>query len=275
MELDRLAKINLSKTLVDEVSALEYITQMCSEVHKDDPDKGEKLSGEMLSKIIAEGNNKIVYKYAESPIEKIFLSSLNISSILHGSCIFRFDAPHKDTNTAVRTFRKNAKWFFDMRKVFISATKERGLDSFLIYCEYAGYIPKEEIEEAKWTLIFEQEMGFSIGFHVIPQAEFPDVIIDGRSIRADIFIFSPLNKKCNVIIECDGYEYHKEKESFIRDRKRDRILHNLGFQILRYSGTEIYTDPINTCGDIFNYLHKHYPHRDKGYQIIYDEKDGK
>ena len=41
-------------------------------------------------------------------------------------------------------------------------------------------------------------------------------------------------------IELDGHEYHKTKEQRTHDAKRDRDLRELGWSLLRFTGTEIY-----------------------------------
>jgi very-short-patch-repair endonuclease len=52
-----------------------------------------------------------------------------------------------------------------------------------------------------------------------------------------------------LLIECDGHDFHeKTKEQAMKDRKKDRILQSLGFKIFRFTGSEIYNDPIN-CAD--------------------------
>ena len=52
-----------------------------------------------------------------------------------------------------------------------------------------------------------------------------------------------------LLIECDGHDFHeKTKEQAMKDRKKDRMLQSLGFKIFRFTGAEIYRDPIN-CAD--------------------------
>ena len=42
-----------------------------------------------------------------------------------------------------------------------------------------------------------------------------------------------------LAIYCDGYEYHYDRESVIKDRTQDRVLQFLGYTVLRYTGSEI------------------------------------
>ena len=52
-----------------------------------------------------------------------------------------------------------------------------------------------------------------------------------------------------VVIECDGHQYHeKTKEQAARDKKRDRALLAAGFPVARFTGSEIFKDPIG-CRD--------------------------
>jgi len=42
-----------------------------------------------------------------------------------------------------------------------------------------------------------------------------------------------------IAIYCDGFKYHYNKESVIKDRNQDRALQFLGYKVLRYTGSEI------------------------------------
>ena len=39
----------------------------------------------------------------------------------------------------------------------------------------------------------------------------------------------------NVIVECDGYEFHHELQDFANDRRRDQLLSAMGFTVLRFT----------------------------------------
>jgi very-short-patch-repair endonuclease len=48
-----------------------------------------------------------------------------------------------------------------------------------------------------------------------------------------------------LIIECDGHDYHERtKEQARKDRKRDRDLQSEGYTVFRFTGSEIFSDPI-------------------------------
>lgn len=51
--------------------------------------------------------------------------------------------------------------------------------------------------------------------------------------RADIFIKS---KYRNIVVECDGKEFHKDK---VKDGKRDAFMEAQGILVLRFTGSQI------------------------------------
>lgn len=52
-----------------------------------------------------------------------------------------------------------------------------------------------------------------------------------------------------VAVECDGHEFHeKTKQQAARDKARDRDLAAAGVTVLRFTGAEIWRDPVG-CAD--------------------------
>jgi len=63
--------------------------------------------------------------------------------------------------------------------------------------------------------------------------------------RADFVLSCPSITKKKAIIECDGHDFHERtKEQAARDRSRDRDAQEAGYMMLRYTGSEIYRDPL-------------------------------
>lgn len=63
--------------------------------------------------------------------------------------------------------------------------------------------------------------------------------------RADFVISIPSVSDKKVIVECDGHDFHERtKEQAARDRSRDRAAQEAGHMMLRYTGSEIYRDPM-------------------------------
>lgn len=67
-----------------------------------------------------------------------------------------------------------------------------------------------------------------------PQAEIGDY-------RVDFELVNNYGKK--IVIECDGHDFHqKTKEQVKKDNQRERDLKKLGYEVVRFSGSEIFED---------------------------------
>jgi very-short-patch-repair endonuclease len=62
-----------------------------------------------------------------------------------------------------------------------------------------------------------------------------------------------------IFIECDGHDFHERtKEQAARDRQKDRAIQQAGIPIFRFTGSEIYADPIGCASqllDVVSELH--------------------
>lgn len=75
--------------------------------------------------------------------------------------------------------------------------------------------------------------------------------------RADFVISVPTYCDKKLIVECDGHDFHERtKEQAMRDRARDRSAQAAGYQILRFTGAEIYRDPLKCVREALNALKK-------------------
>ncbi|AYO30830.1 DUF559 domain-containing protein [Biomaibacter acetigenes] len=98
-----------------------------------------------------------------------------------------------------------------------------------------------------------------IGFYLEPQRE---IEILGKKYRVDICIYlgniTDLNSCKKLIIECDGHEFHeKTKEQAARDKQRDRMLMMAGYQIIHFTGSEIWADPYKCAREVIDLLLVH------------------
>jgi len=55
-------------------------------------------------------------------------------------------------------------------------------------------------------------------------------------------------------VEIDGYAYHSDKETFTKDRQRQRELERIGWRLVRYSGKELHDDPASVVDDFLAWL---------------------
>lgn len=78
-----------------------------------------------------------------------------------------------------------------------------------------------------------------------------EINVENKKYRVDFFIPVEYYKKTkdgfevqkhvNFIVEADGHEFHqKTKEQVERDNERNRTLQRNGYEVIHFSGTEIY-----------------------------------
>ena len=57
------------------------------------------------------------------------------------------------------------------------------------------------------------------------------------------------------MVECDGSDFHDATvEQLVRDRRRDRRLQAMGFNVFRYSGSEIWRDVFASAREVTDFL---------------------
>lgn len=91
--------------------------------------------------------------------------------------------------------------------------------------------PPSPIEESFWKT----------AKPLIPELQ-REVWVDEK-YRVDFFIPS---KK--IVIELYGFEHHNTKQKLTKDAERERFLQRLGYQVIRFTGTEVFKD-VQKCVD--------------------------
>jgi len=93
---------------------------------------------------------------------------------------------------------------------------------------------------------------------IYPQEE---LLANGHKYRAD-FLFDTEKYKENyfehpykLVIECDGHRFHeKTKEQVVKNNQRDLDLKMNGYDVLHFSGSQIYKDPIKCAYEACVYI---------------------
>ena len=76
-----------------------------------------------------------------------------------------------------------------------------------------------------------------------------------RDYRVDFAMFNRAEPSVKIAVECDGHDFHeKTKEQARRDKSRDRLIQSLGFKVLRFTGSEIYRDPVDCASEVHDAL---------------------
>ena len=86
---------------------------------------------------------------------------------------------------------------------------------------------------------------------IYPQVKF-------GAYRVDFSCFYLVGSKSvkRVVIECDGHEFHERtKDQASRDKARERALVSAGCRIMRFTGSDVFSDPIRCADEVLQYIH--------------------
>jgi very-short-patch-repair endonuclease len=71
------------------------------------------------------------------------------------------------------------------------------------------------------------------------------------------FVHDEFRSLARLAIECDGHEYHERtKEQAARDRSRDRSLQASGYTVMRFTGSELYRDPMKCVEEVLRWCQR-------------------
>lgn len=202
-------------------------------------------------------NADLIFENCQSPIERIFISSLLLLFIKNGILGFTITPNLPDMEEGMKNYRSNHKSILKLIKSYKDTTGDLDLTNFeksfkekYIDC---GKYTEDDYHEICNHYYIVKNFTFN-SYHVTLQPKFPNIKIDNKSIRPDILVWCPGNKKIKLIVECDGFQFHNSKHSFENDRKRDRLLKMNGYDVIRYSGSEICRNPASVSQDLYDFL---------------------
>jgi hypothetical protein len=209
--------------------------------------------------ILAPRHCRLVFEHAGSPIERVWMNSLQIQ--------FLRDADMLVTTPPIADV---VAWRTDMVKaithaqVRIDAWNKTGrpitaLKDYLDDEVQGGRMSPEYADTQYFWLMEYGVLPFRHAYHLTLQAGFPKRNGRGHGMRVDALIWHPDDPSLSFIVECDGYQYHSNQDSFTADRQRDRILHREGHTVFRFSGSEIMRDPALAIRDLYDLLRKRAP----------------
>ena len=120
---------------------------------------------------------------------------------------------------------------------------------FIAFCE-------SPIEAIFFVSIVLHNLEIEDGFRIIaiPQHE-----TNVNNYKADFLVqlFNKNNRNnyVEVLVECDGHNYHEITKSQVKKRnERDLALKKNGYDILHFSGSQIYNNPQECVKDVYEYL---------------------
>lgn len=60
-----------------------------------------------------------------------------------------------------------------------------------------------------------------------------------------------------LVIECDGHDFHeKTKEQVAKNNKRNLDLQMAGYEILHFSGSQVFENPLKCVKEVYEYIQK-------------------
>lgn len=213
----------------------------------------KEFSPSLVIKML-EFNIEAIFKFAESPIERIFLNSLNFIAFPYNEVFIQFthipiDHSEISTGPALEIQKKIVEIWEGFQNIF----DENAMSEFLNMFVELGF-PDSMKNDAIYYLLTEYISRLYGIYYITLQPSFNDVRINGRVIRPDIYVWNTYDPNFRLIVECDGYRYHSDKSTFSQDRTRDRILHMRGFKVLRFSGSDIVNNPAGMARELHEYL---------------------
>lgn len=190
-----------------------------------------------------------LYAYTESPIERTLFGALCIR-LCFG--LRRYDVfvhpPTADLDKYIRDLGAYVDEFTSAWACDALAQGEEYPDEDDIWLGGAFRWGDASLNEIVWEAN-KGYIDFVNAVHLIPQSV---LTLSGRTIRPDLAIWFPADDSARLLIECDGYEFHSSRDKFRSDRARDRELLELGYRVLRYSGSEIKEDPVRLAKSVLD-----------------------
>lgn len=199
---------------------------------------------------------EMVKQHAESPLERVFLLALMLGFMKWEPMgLNAMPTVKDDAQEAIDEYRSDHEVALQAMANYRSETGETHLMGMVDRLQKDEKL-RSEIGSPDILIrhIFEEMFQTWDRFHLLLQPRFTTLRVDGRSMRADALVWVPADPSFRVVFELDGYDYHSDKQAFTKDRRRDRILASAGYRVVRFSGQEVFEDPISTASEAYTYL---------------------
>lgn len=232
---------SLRDVLTDEGKALKLACQMAIKTCRDTPPGGAEDSAidsfvEFVTAIV-ERNVKVVFRCAESEIERLMLLCIvNLYALRSPTSLLVTEPPPGFLEEGIASRRtalaQTAEWDW----IYSSMPPDIQPKTFE---QFAVYIKSTTSEE--WTdrdfeaflrdALLDIKLGLANSYELVLQPKFRNVSVEGKGVRADVFLWCPADTRIGLVVECDGYQFHSDKNTFKSDRIRDRAFRDAGYEI--------------------------------------------
>lgn len=162
---------------------------------------------------------------------------------------------------------------FDAFKKIVTGNLECSEDRRFKFKILHNYLDTTETN-LRASLVLLRKQGF-VDFELSIQ---PQVKIDRYTADFTVSLYNPYVCDCCSVIEVDGHEWHERtKDQAIHDKKRDRYLVSMNYNVMRFTGTEVFFSPqdcatesiCNTVSIVNNILDNKTITNEEDYDSIY------
>lgn len=149
--------------------------------------------------------------------------------------------------------------FFEFLSYNFKSDREKSLviDVIDFSCEFCES-PIEKIFKIAYELCLFSRNEKDFLYYISPQEE---IHLD-KNYRVDFLFDSEEISECygkplkplKLVIECDGHDFHSSKSQIKNDNERDLALKKAGYDVLHFSGSQIFNDPFKVANETIDYI---------------------
>lgn len=81
-----------------------------------------------------------------------------------------------------------------------------------------------------------------------------DFVLDFSQKTTDGRYWFPKIKKLKYIVEVDGFDFHSSKKQMNYDYQRENDLKSIGYKVIRFTGSQIYNQPMQSVLQLFEII---------------------
>lgn len=139
------------------------------------------------------------------------------------------------------------------REVFISVVVHIHIDwvRFFEYHKFEDFCLDSPIESIMYMVLTMMNYQKYYQYKIHRQKK---IVFENTIYRVDFYVEDKKTGAC-VIVECDGHDFHeKTKEQVNYGNQRDYDLKMLGYDVLHFTGSRIYNNPVSCALDVFKFI---------------------
>lgn len=166
----------------------------------------------------------------EKPYKKILDRALENARLQVEECLPNGNSTQFRGDTPIE------KYFFDAIRLQIA----------LGFCEFSTVFAPSKRKFFNNSDVF--------GFGESPLIIESQVQIGSRRVDFCIGFLRGIKHVRALVVECDGHDFHERtKDQAKRDRSVDRELQSLGLTVFRFTGSELWNDPVACADQVLDY----------------------